>query len=210
MSNSRFAKRLMPAVTLDGVEPALRLAETYLEAGLDVMEITFRTDTAEDAIRAIAREFPAMSIGAGTLLSTDQVEKAIDAGAQFGLSPGFNPPVAEAALKRDLLFIPGVATPSEIEEALSFGCRLQKLFPVNHLGGVGYIRSLEGPYGHTGLQLIPMSGVNPENLAGYLASPLVAAAGGSWIAPAKLISEGRFSEIRELVKRSIEAAASVR
>lgn len=200
----------MPAVTLDGIEPALLLAEAYLEAGLDVMEITFRTGTAEEAIRAIAKEFPAMAIGAGTILSADQVERAIDAGAQFGLSPGYNRTVTEAALKRDLLFIPGVATPSEIEEALDIGCRLQKLFPVNHLGGSGYIRSLEGPYGHTGLQLIPMSGVNPENLADYLSSPLVAAVGGSWIAPAKLISEGRFSEIRELVKRSIEAATSVR
>jgi len=201
-----FNTKLLPAVTMEDVNTALKLAETYLEAGLDIMEITFRTDAASEAIREIAKNYPEMKVGAGTLLSAGQIKKAKDAGAQFGLSPGLNEHVVRAAVEHSFSFIPGVSTPSEIEMALEFGCSVLKLFPADLLGGAAYIKSMEGPYQKTGVKFIPMGGVNIENLSVYLGFSSVIAAGGSWIAPRDPIRNNQFGKVREIVRRSLEIA----
>jgi 2-dehydro-3-deoxyphosphogluconate aldolase/(4S)-4-hydroxy-2-oxoglutarate aldolase len=201
-----FKHRLLPAVTLLEAHSALHLAEAYLEAGLEVMEVTFRTPAAASAISAIAKHYPEMHIGAGTLLSAENVKAAANSGAEFGLSPGFNQTVAKQALELDFLFIPGVITPSEIEVALAEGFKVLKLFPIKSVGGPDYLKALEGPYGHTGLQFIPMGGVNEQNMAKYLQYASVLAVGGSWLSPADLIREQRFNKITDLVKTSIQAA----
>ncbi|MEX0995007.1 MAG: bifunctional 4-hydroxy-2-oxoglutarate aldolase/2-dehydro-3-deoxy-phosphogluconate aldolase [Balneolaceae bacterium] len=204
MDQNFFSKKLLPAITLEKVDAALKLADTYLKAGLDVMEITFRTEVAATAIKKISGSFPEMKIGAGTLLTVDQVKAAQDAGAQFGLSPGLNEKVVRSAIGNSFPFIPGVSTPSEIELALDYNYKVLKLFPADLLGGIAYIRSLEGPYRTTGAQFIPMGGVNVTNLSEYLRSPIVLAAGGSWMAPGDLVKNRQFDKIGEIVRRSLE------
>lgn len=198
-----FQKNLLPAVTLTDADSALSVAEALLEGGLNVMEITFRTPEAAAALHAVAKEFPEMNIGAGTILSTEQVSAAKDAGATFGLAPGLNKKVVRAAQQLEFTFIPGVATPSEIEKALELGCTLLKLFPVSDLGGVKYIRSLYGPYYHTDVKFLPMGGIDISNLKQYTDNEMVAAAGGSWMTPRKAIAEKKFTEITERVRKSI-------
>lgn len=199
-----FDKKLLPAVTLNDADAALRLAETYLEAGLDIMEFTFRTEATLSAIEAVAREFPAMNIGAGTILETGQITKAQNAGAQFGLSPGLNPAILKTAQDQDFPFIPGVVTPSEIEQALAMGCTLLKLFPAELSGGTKYIQSLEGPYLQTGVQFIPMGGINMQNMNSYLQCPSVLAVGGSWMAPKKKIIQGDFKGIYSVIRNTFD------
>lgn len=201
-----FSKKLMPAVTLKDADSARKLAEAYLEAGLDIMEVTFRTEATLAAIEAVARDIPEMNIGAGTILNPEQVQLAKDAGASFGLSPGFNGQVVQTARENDFPFIPGILTPSEIEKALAAGCEILKLFPADAIGGTGYIQSLEGPYLQTGVQFIPMGGVNQENLSRYLKCQSVIAVGGSWLAPKIKIRNGDFSGITEVVSKSIHLA----
>ncbi|MDZ7694446.1 MAG: bifunctional 4-hydroxy-2-oxoglutarate aldolase/2-dehydro-3-deoxy-phosphogluconate aldolase [Balneolaceae bacterium] len=202
MMEKIFTKKLLPAVTLNDADSAQRLAETYLDAGLDILEITFRTDATLSSIEAIAKEFPSLKIGAGTILNTHQVAQAKNAGAQFGLSPGFNAEVVKAAQKKEFPFIPGIMTPSEIEVALSTGCRVLKLFPADISGGPEYIKSLEGPYQHTGMQLIPMGGINPQNMKAYLGCSSVLAVGGSWMAPKDKIDAGDFSRIAQVIRET--------
>lgn len=204
MVQDRFQNKLLPAVTLTDADSALAVAEALLEGGLDVMEITFRTSATVEAVSAIAREFPEMHIGAGTILSPDQLSTAREAGAEFGLSPGFNKRVVEKAQEHDFPFIPGVATPSEIELALDYGYKLLKLFPVSDLGGINYIQSLNGPYNHTGVRFLTMGGVNPSNLESYLKHDIVTAAGGSWFTPSHLIEQKKFNDITKIVGESLE------
>lgn len=173
------------------------------------MEITFRTQSAASSIKEITKEFPEMKIGAGTLISANQIREANRAGAMFGLAPGFNQKVVEAARLNNLPFIPGISTPSEIEQALQFNCKVLKLFPVNHMGGTDYIDSLEGPYGDHGMELIPMSGVNFSNLKDYLQLRTVIALGGSWMAPRHLLENNQFEEIGDNVRRSLDIVGQV-
>jgi 2-dehydro-3-deoxyphosphogluconate aldolase/(4S)-4-hydroxy-2-oxoglutarate aldolase len=198
--NEFFTKKLLPAVTINEVDAALRLAETYLENGLDVMEITFRTDVTVSAIKAISREFPNFKIGAGTILSVDQVSEAVKAGAQFGLSPGFNKSVVKAAQNQNLPFIPGVATPSEIEQAIELGCKVLKFFPAEPMGGVKTLKALAGPYRHTGIRFIPMGGIDESNMKDYLELDIVVAVGGSWLAP----KTRDFKKVFKVVKSTMD------
>lgn len=201
-----FGKGLLPAVTLDDVDIAKRLAETYLQAGLDILEITFRTDATLAAIEAIAKTFPELKVGAGTILRPRQIKLAQNAGAKFGLSPGFNERVVRAARDNSFPFVPGVMTPSEIEKGLAAGCKILKLYPADIAGGVKYIKSLEGPYLQTGVSFIPMGGVNLHNLSEYLNCDSVIAAGGSWLASKEEISGEDFGRIGETVRDSLEVA----
>ena len=205
-----LAKRIVPVVVLDKVESAAPLAEALLAGGLDIMEITFRTAAAEESIKRIAARFPEILLGAGTLLDSDQVKRAKDAGAVFGLAPGLNPSTIAAAREIGLEFSPGVMTPSDIEHALSLGCRLLKFFPAEAAGGVNMLKSLAGPYGHTGLKFIPTGGVTSENLAAYLKLPVVAAIGGSWMVDKQLINEGKWADITRITQEAIAAAAACR
>ncbi|MEX0904927.1 MAG: bifunctional 4-hydroxy-2-oxoglutarate aldolase/2-dehydro-3-deoxy-phosphogluconate aldolase [Balneolaceae bacterium] len=202
MFQTLLKKKLLPAVTLPDADSALRVAEALLEGGLNVMEVTFRTSAATAALTAVAKEFPEMKIGAGTILSPEQVSAAKDAGAQFGLAPGLNISVIRAAKELEFAFIPGVATPSEIETALELGCKMLKLFPVSTLGGTDYLHSLQGPYHHTGVKFLAMGGIKPSNLKQYLENEMVAAAGGSWMTSQKAIADKNFSEITEQVRKS--------
>ena len=202
-----LAKRIVPVVVLDSVESAEPLAAALLAGGLDIMEVTFRTAAAEESIRRIAARFPEMLLGAGTLLEKDQVRRAKDAGAVFGLAPGLNPEIVGLAKEIGLQFSPGVMTPSDVELAISLGCKLLKFFPAEAAGGVAMLKSLAGPYGHTGVRFIPTGGVSSGNLSEYLKLPIVAAIGGSWMVDKQLVNEGRWSEITRITREALETAA---
>lgn len=204
-----LAKRIVPVVVLDSVESAEPLAEALLAGGLDIMEITFRTAAAEASIQRIADRYPEVLLGAGTLLDKEQVKRARNAGAVFGLAPGFNPGIVSSAQKAGLEFSPGVMTPSEVEGALALGCKLLKFFPAEAAGGVKMLKSLAGPYAHTGVRFVPTGGVSSANLSDYLKLPVVAAIGGSWMVDKGLVNEGKWAEITRLTKEALAAAAAV-
>lgn len=206
MAKDYLEKKLLPAVTLTDADTALSVAEALLEGGLNVMEITFRTSATAAAVSAVAKEFPEMNIGAGTILSAGHISAAKDAGAQFGLAPGLNENVVREAKKQEFPFIPGVMTPSEIEKAIELDYKLLKLFPASDVGGVDFIRSIEGPYKHTGVKFLPMGGINPSNLKQYLKCGSVTAAGGSWMTPREAILKGEFNKITQLVRDSLKVA----
>ena len=201
-------RRIVPVVVVDEVESAAPLAEALLAGGLDVMEITFRTPAAAAAIQRIAAGYPEILLGAGTLLDPGQVLRARDAGAVFGLAPGLNPRVVASAADCGMQFMPGVMSPSEVEQALDLGCKLLKFFPAAAAGGVAMLKALAGPYAHTGLRFIPTGGITPGNLCDYLRLPLVAAVGGSWMVDPALIAARRWDEITRLTRQALDAAAA--
>ena len=208
--NQILQKRVVPVAVIDKLEDAVPLATALLAAGLDVIEVTFRTAAAPDAIRAIAQAHPNMLVGAGTLLEVSQVKQAKAAGAKFGVAPGLNATTVKASLELGMPFVPGVATASDVELALALGCKLQKLFPADVLGGVKLLKALAGPYGHTGVKFIPLGGVNAGNMGEYLTLPIVAAIGGSWIVDKKLIVEKKWSEITALTKAALSIAQAAK
>lgn len=198
---------VVPVIAMESEADALPLADALLAGGLPVVEITFRTSAAAQAIALLCRERPEMLVGAGTVLSPENVDAAAAAGARFAVAPGFNPEVVRHARDRGLPFIPGVATPSDIEAGLSAGCALLKLFPAGALGGVAMLKAIAGPYQHTGVRFMPTGGVNLGNLRDYLALPVTAAVGGTWLAPKEDITAGNWETVR---KRCAEAVAIVR
>jgi len=204
------ARGLLPAVSVYDPSAAVEVARALQAGGLDVMEITFRRPGGEKSIAAIRAAVPEMLVGAGTLLSTEQIELAMSVGAQFGVTPGFNPAVVRAALERGLPIFPGIASPGELERALALGVRAVKVFPVEQLGGAAYLTALGGPYRHTGIKLIPMGGVNADSLVSYLASPMVGAAGGSWMASEKAITDKNWRGITELSAEAVKLAISAK
>jgi len=204
-----LAGRIIPVITIDRAEDAEPLAQALIDGGLDDLEITFRTEAAPEAIRRIKGAFPKAHLGAGTLLTGEQVRLALNAGATFGLAPGMNPEVIRFAHEQRLGFIPGVMTPSDVEVALSLGCHIQKFFPADIAGGVKMLKALSAPYAHTGLKFIPLGGVTAATLADYLSAPCVAAVGGSWIADRNLIKAGDWSGITKLAKEAVAIAKSV-
>ena len=208
VSERILRRRVVPVVVIDESDNALPLAEALLAGGLDLIEITFRTAAAEQSIRNIARALPQMMVGAGTLLEPAQVQTARDAGAKFGVAPGLNEEVVRAARELGLTFLPGVMTPSEVERALALGCQLQKFFPAEVAGGAKMLKALAGPYAHTGLRLIPLGGIDAKNAPDYLALPIVAAIGGSWIAERKLIATKNWSEITRLAREAVDLTKS--
>ncbi|WP_448808497.1 bifunctional 4-hydroxy-2-oxoglutarate aldolase/2-dehydro-3-deoxy-phosphogluconate aldolase [Agromyces bauzanensis] len=199
---------VVPVVAVSSADEGLRLGEALLRGGLPVVEITFRTDAAAAAIRAVAAELPELVVGAGTLLGEASVDAAVDAGAAFGVAPGLRPPVAERAAALGLPFAPGIATPSELELGLSLGLDFFKLFPAEPIGGLRLIDALAGPYPSAGF--MPTGGIRPELLADYLARPSVAACGGTWIAPTALIAAGDFDEIRQRTAASVARIGAIR
>jgi 2-dehydro-3-deoxyphosphogluconate aldolase/(4S)-4-hydroxy-2-oxoglutarate aldolase len=197
-------------LVLDDVAKAVPLANALLDGGVQVLELTLRTPAALEALCAVAREVPEMIVGAGTVLTPEQLAQAADAGAAFAVAPGLNPRVVRAAAERGLSFAPGVMTPSEIEQAVELGCTLLKFFPAGALGGLKTLTTMAAPYQHLGLRYIPLGGLTPETTADYLKSKLVAACGGSWIATSDLIAAGDWSRIRDNARRATEIAASAR
>ena len=196
---------IIPVVVLNRVADAEPLAESLIKGGLPCAEVTFRTDAAEESIRAIAKKFPDMFVGAGTVLTVEQADRAVDAGAKFIVSPGLNPKVVEHCLKKNYPITPGIMTPSELEIALGFGLDVVKFFPAENAGGLKMIKAISAPY--TMMKFMPTGGINTTNVRDYLACDKILACGGSWMVKGDLINAGDFAKIEELTK---EAAAIVK
>lgn len=199
-------KRVVPVAVISKAEDAVPIAEALLAGGLDIIEITLRTPSALDAVKAITKTLPQMLVGAGTILTPDQVQQAIDAGARFGVSPGINAKVVQKAVAQKLPFMPGVMTPSEVELGLEFGCKLLKFFPAEPAGGLKMLKALAGPYGHTGVKFLPLGGLKPASAAEYLASPIVGAIGGSWLVEKATVAARNWTEITRLTAEIMEIA----
>jgi len=187
--------KVVPVIAIESSDAALSLADALIAGGLPIAEITFRTAAAADVIRKMTSERPGLLVGAGTILTLDNLKAAIDSGAKFGVAPGCNPKTIEAAQKMDFPFVPGVCTPSDVELALSYGCKVLKFFPAGVMGGLDMLKSLIGPYGHMGVQFMPTGGVSPANLGSYLGTKGVIACGGTWIATKDDISGGKWDLI---------------
>lgn len=199
---------LIPVVKIDKAEDALPLANALKTGGLYAAEITFRTDAAEESIRAIAKKHPDMLIAAGTVLTTEQADSAILAGAQFIVSPGLNPVVVKHCINKGYTILPGVSTPSEVEQAMSFGLTYLKFFPAEAAGGIKMIKAMSAPY--TGVRFMPTGGINTANLADYLNCKAVFACGGSWMVPSEKILAGRFDEIEKLTAEAVTLIRKIR
>ena len=199
---------IVPVVVLDRAEDALPLAECLAEGGLPCAEVTFRTAAAEESIRRMAKAFPDMIIGAGTVLTTEQADRAIDAGATFIVSPGFNPKVTEYVLGKGVPMTPGVCTPTEIEAALQFGLDVLKFFPAEPAGGLKMIKALAAPY--VNVSFMPTGGISAGNVRDYLAYDRIVACGGSWMVSGKLVREGNFAEVKRLVREAADIVKEIR
>ncbi len=195
---------LVPVVQIDHARDASNLAKALIEGGLPCAEITFRTASAAEAIKLLAGTFPDIKLGAGTVQSAAQAATAVEAGAQFVVSPGFNPKVVDWCLEHSVTVIPGVATPTEIGMALDKGLEVVKFFPAQALGGIEMLKAIAAAFG--GVKFIPTGGINAHNLADYLRLPMVLACGGSWFVKAELISAGKFEEITRLTREAVSIA----
>ena len=202
ISQKIFESGIIPVVKIDYPEDAVPLSRALRKGGLNCVEITFRTEAAQDSIRKIAAEFPDMLIGAGTVLTTQQSDYAINAGASFIVTPGFNPRIVDHCLDRSYAIYPGVSNASDIESALEKGLNDLKFFPAEASGGLPVIKALSGPF--PSVNFIPTGGINEENLNSYLSYEKVIACGGSWMVKETLIKEKRFDEIEFITKNSIQ------
>ncbi|MBW2690548.1 MAG: bifunctional 4-hydroxy-2-oxoglutarate aldolase/2-dehydro-3-deoxy-phosphogluconate aldolase [Deltaproteobacteria bacterium] len=191
---------VIPVIVIERAEDAEPLAEALLTGGMDVVEITFRTAAAAEAIKNIRKAFPDMLVGAGTVVTPELAQRAIDAGVSFGLAPSLNSETVKFFQKSGTLFIPGVMTPSEIEQGLALGCTLLKFFPAGPAGGVDMLKALGGPYASQGVQFCPTGGVNLENMNDYLRLPIVGNIGGSWLATQQQIADKQWDKITQQVK----------
>ena len=198
---------VVPVIVIEKEEQAVPLAKALVKGGLPVLEVTFRTKAAAGAIAAIRREVPEAVVGAGTVLTVEMLMSAQAAGAAFGVAPGFDPAVVAAARERNFPFCPGIATASELSQALSAGCKVVKFFPAEAAGGVKMIKNLLGAFRFTGVRFMPTGGVNLSNLADYLAVPEIVCCGGTWIVPKDALASGDYGAIEKLAS---DAAALVR
>ena len=199
--------RIIPVIELEDAKDALPLCDALERGGLPIAEITFRTDAAAEAIKIVGKERPDMLLGAGTVLSPDQVKLAIEAGADFIVSPGFNPKVVNAAILSHFPILPGVNNPTHVEQATNFDVRLLKFFPAEISGGTAMLKALSGPY--RDIRFVPTGGISPDNLTDYLALDNVVACGGSWMVDAKMIADGNFDAITKQTRKAVELANSV-
>lgn len=191
------ATGIMAVLVIEVWQDAVPLAKALLAGGINVIELTLRTPSAMEALRAIRAEVPEMTVGAGTILTPGQVKAVADLGAAFGVAPGLNPKVVQAAREESLSFAPGVLTPSEIELAVESGCRLLKFFPAEPSGGLAYLRTVLSPFAHLGIKFIPLGGLDLPEVAQYISDPNILAIGGSWIAPRDYIRDRRWQDIAE-------------
>jgi 2-dehydro-3-deoxyphosphogluconate aldolase / (4S)-4-hydroxy-2-oxoglutarate aldolase len=192
---------IVPVVKLDRVEDAEPLARALCEGGLPCAEVTFRTDAAEEAIRIMTTKFPNMLVGAGTVLTTEQVDRAIGAGATFIVSPGLNPKVVKYCIDKGVAVTPGCANPSDIEQAIELGLEVVKFFPAEAAGGLNMIKAMSAPY--VNMKFMPTGGINAKNLNSYLDFPKIIACGGSWMVSDDLIKAGDFDKIKQLTKEAV-------
>lgn len=209
MFEKLMKRPVVPVIVIDHADDAEPLAEAMLAGGLDVIEITFRTAAAAEAISRIRRAFPEMLVGAGTVVGADQAGRALDAGVNFALAPGLNPEIVDFFREKETLFIPGVMTPSEIEKGLALGCRLLKFFPAGPAGGVPMLKALSAPYQSQGIRFCPTGGVNLDNMNDYLRLPTVSNIGGSWLATKQQIADKQWAAITGQVKAALSRAAEI-
>ena len=201
---------VIAVLVVDRADDAIPLAQALLDGGVGVMELTMRTPAALDALKKIRTALPEMIAGVGTILTPDQLKAAKDAGAAFGVAPGMNPRVLAAAAAEGLSFAPGITTPSDIEAALEFGCRLLKFFPCEASGGLSYLKNISAPYAHLGLKYVPLGGINEKNMATYLGEPIIGALGGSWLAPRELIQSGDWKAIADKASAASQIIKTIR
>ena len=187
---------IIAVLEIESEKNAVPLAKALLEGGIGVIELALRTPAAIPSISLIAKEVPQMYIGVGTIIEAGQASAVKkESGVRFGVSPGINPEIVKEAIAAELPFAPGIATPSELEQAISLGCRVVKFFPAEGMGGLSYLKSINAPYNHLGIKYIPLGGVSVDNLAGYAQFSSVIAIGGSWIASKELINAQNWNEI---------------
>jgi 2-dehydro-3-deoxyphosphogluconate aldolase/(4S)-4-hydroxy-2-oxoglutarate aldolase len=201
-------QKILPAVVFYDEDSILPVIESFLNAGLNVMEIPFRTSVAVHAVSTIRKEFPEMFVGAGTILNINSLKDAVNAGAQFGLSSSLNSKVCSEANQMKFPFIPGVMTPSEIELANELGYTIQKLFPAEQLGGASFLKAMLGPYEQLDLQFIPMGGVNLSNINNYLQLKNVIAVGGTWLATKEMMINKEYKVIETTVREALQHISS--
>ena len=199
---------VIPVVVINDVEDAEPLAQALCEGGLPCAEVTFRTAAAEESIRKMTDIYPDMLIGAGTVLTTEQVDRAVAAGAKFIVSPGFDPEVVDYCILKQIPVFPGCITPSEVAQAVKRGLKVVKFFPAVQFGGVSTIQALTAPY--VGLKFMPTGGVNAKNLADYLQCKSIIACGGSWMVKSDLIKAGEFEKIKDMTKEAVSLVNEIR
>ena len=192
---------IIPVVKIEKAEDALPLGRALIDGDLPIAEITFRTSAAEESIKILTGELPNLLVGAGTILTIEQVKKAVSAGAKFIVSPGFNPRVVDYCMENNIPVTPGINNPTQIEMALMRGIEVVKYFPAEASGGLPLLKSMSAPY--TGIKFIPTGGINQNNLCSYLSDNKVLACGGSWMVKVDLISSGNFNEITRLTKEAV-------
>ena len=194
---------IVPVVVLNDAKDAAPLAKALCDGGLPCAEVTFRTDAAEESIRIMAEQFPNMLVGAGTVLTTDQVDRAVAAGAKFIVSPGLNPKIVRYCVEKNIPITPGTTNPSDIEQAIECGLEVVKFFPAEPAGGINMIKAMAAPY--TNMKFMPTGGINASNLKSYLDFPKIIACGGSWMVKGDLVAAGKFDEIEKLTREAVQS-----
>lgn len=194
--------KIVPVVALEDSKDAVLLAKALIAGELPIAEITFRTDAAEESIYLISQAFPDFLVGAGTVTTIEQAEKAMKAGAKFIVTPGFSRQITEYAIDNKIPIFPGVCTPTELMMLIEYKLDIAKFFPASQYGGLNTIKALSGPFPQ--MRFMPTGGIGPENIREYLANPKVIACGGSWMVNKTLIKEGRFDEIEKMVREAVE------
>lgn len=205
----QFAKYgVIPVVVLNDAKDAAPLAHALCEGGLPCAEVTFRTDAAEESIRIMSETYPQMLVGAGTVLTIDQVDRAVSAGAKFIVSPGFDPEVVDYCISRNIPIFPGCITPSEVAQAVKRGLNTVKFFPAEQAGGVAMIKAMAAPY--TKVKFMPTGGINAGNLKEYLSCDKIFACGGSWMVKGDMVKAGEFDKIKAMTKEAVDLVAEIR
>ena len=199
---------VVPVVVLDDAEDAAPLAEALIKGGLPCAEVTFRTEAAEESIRIMNKKYPDMLVGAGTVLTTEQVDRAVAAGAKFIVSPGFDPEIVDYGLEKKIPVFPGCISPSEVAQAVKRGLKVVKFFPAEQAGGLAMLKAMAAPY--TMLKFMPTGGINTKNLKEYLGFSKILCCGGSWMVKGDMIKNKEFDKITEMTREATELAAAAR
>jgi 2-dehydro-3-deoxyphosphogluconate aldolase/(4S)-4-hydroxy-2-oxoglutarate aldolase len=201
---------VVAVLVIENAADAVPLVRSLYAGGISVIELTLRTEAALDSLRLVIKEIPEVLAGVGTILTPDQVDAVVDAGAAFGVAPGTNPRILARAKERGLPFGPGIATPTDIEIALEHDCTLLKYFPAETLGGLKHLKNMAAPYLHRGIEFIPLGGINEGNAGVYLKDPLIAAIGGSWLAPKDVIKNKDWATLTENARKAMALVAEAR
>ena len=199
---------VVPVVVLNRAEDARPLAQALCNGGLKCAEVTFRTDAAQESIRLMSESFPDMLVGAGTVLTIEQVDRAVAAGAKFIVSPVFDPEIVDYCILKDIVVIPGTITPSEVAQGVKRGLKVLKFFPAEQAGGVAMIKAMAAPY--TMVKFMPTGGINANNLTDYLSCDKITACGGSWMVKSELVDNGQYDKIEEMTREAVELVKKIR